>query len=540
MRKTFWLLSVGLIAAICSLAPLWGPALYAFVVVGPAFVLGAVDCLQKKQTLRRNFPLLAHGRYLMELLRPELNQYFIESNKDGVPFDRERRSIVYQRAKGQLDTLPFGTQSNVYAQEYEWINHSLLPKSAALEPPRVQFGGPHCTQPYSASLLNVSAMSYGSLSPNAVLALNTGAHAGRFAHNTGEGGLSPYHLRPGGDLIWQLGTAYFSTRFPDGRFNPEIFARKATLPNVKMIEIKLSQGAKPGHGGILPASKITPEIVAIRGVDPNQDCVSPPAHTAFSNPLELIAFIQTLRRLSGGKPVGIKLCVGKRREFLAMVKAMVETGDGPDFVTVDGAEGGTGAAPLEFANSVGTPLKEGLVFVHNALRGAGVRDRVRIIAAGKITTGFNMATTLALGADTCNSARAMMFALGCIQALKCNSNRCPTGVATQDPQLTYGLVVEDKAQRVENFQRHTVRSLLDVVAAAGLEHVHDLRPWHIMRRTSPTEVRNYADVYPVLERGALLDPQRTPSSFARAWKEARSDSFSYDQKKNMQGAAAVP
>jgi glutamate synthase domain-containing protein 2 len=526
MRKVFWTMSVLLLLAVASVAQVWPPVVYSMILFGPIIVLGAIDCLQTKQTLRRNFPLAAHLRYLMELLRPEINQYFIESNKDGVPFDRERRSIVYQRAKGALDTLPFGTQGNVYAQDYEWINHSMAPRAPLHEPPRVHVGGARCTQPYSASLLNISAMSYGALSSNAIRALNGGAKLGGFAHNTGEGGLSSHHLEPGGDIIWQLGTAYFGCRNPDGTFSAEKFQQKARLDSVKMIEIKLSQGAKPGHGGILPAGKLSPEIVEIRGVNPHEDCVSPPAHSAFDTPLGLIDFVEQLRQLSGGKPVGFKLCIGKRREFLAVVKAMLQRDNTPDFITIDGGEGGTGAAPLEFSNSVGTPLKEGLVFAHNALVGVGLRDRVRIIAAGKIITGFNMATTLALGADLCNSARAMMFALGCIQALRCNSNRCPTGVATQDPALVKGLYIPDKVVRVRNFQRETVHSLLDVVAAAGLAHPGELRPWHIMRRTSPTETSNYGEVYPMLDPGDLLRPN-LPRHIARAWEEANPTTFQY-------------
>lgn len=513
------LLGVGVMAA-----TVWPPILYSLVVLGPVILLGVFDCLQRRHTLRRNFPVLAHARYLMELLRPEINQYFIESNKDGVPFDRERRSIVYQRAKGALDSLPFGTQSNVYAQDYEWINHSLAPKHAAKEPPRVVIGGPQCKQPYSAALLNVSAMSYGALSSAAVLALNHGAKMGGFCHNTGEGGLSPYHLQPGGDLIWQLGTAYFGCRDKKGDFEPDLFKTRVAHPQVKMIEIKLSQGAKPGHGGILPADKLSKEIIAIRNVEPGKDVISPPAHTAFSTPEGLLQFVQQLRELSGGKPVGFKLCVGKHRQFFAIAKAMVETGIYPDWITVDGGEGGTGAAPLEFSNSVGTPLKEGLVFVNNTLLGVNLRDKIRIMAAGKIITGFNMASTLALGADTCNAARAMMFALGCIQSLRCNTNRCPTGVATQDPQLVQGLDIRDKSVRVANFQRETVRSLLDVVGAAGLAHPHELRPWHILRRTSPTESLNYSEIYPTLEPGALLSTA-VPKLYARAWNEARPDSF---------------
>jgi glutamate synthase domain-containing protein 2 len=367
-------------------------------------------------------------------------------------------------------------------------------------------------------------MSYGSLSKNAVLALNRGAKLGNFAHNTGEGGLSHYHLEPGGDVTWQIGTGYFGCRDKKGNFNLDKFKERATLPNVKMIEIKLSQGAKPGHGGILPAKKVTPEIALIRGVEMGEDVLSPPAHSAFSTPLGLLEFVQTLRKGSGGKPIGFKLCVGKRREFLAIVKAMLKSGITPDFITVDGAEGGTGAAPLEFSDSVGTPLNDGLVFVHNSLVGAGLREKIRIIAAGKITTGFHMAKKMALGADLCNSARGMLFALGCIQALRCNTNACPTGVATQDPELVRGLHVGDKSVRVANFHRETIKSLYEVIGATGIHHPQDLRPWHIFRRIGPMEVRNYGEIFPFIEKNSLLG-NALPESFARPWNAAQAETF---------------
>ena len=524
MRRDFWLFMFAAAALIAGLGQIWPGAAWAWAAWAPTAGIGLWDSLQRRHALRRNYPVLAHGRYLMEFIRPEIGQYFIESNRDGVPFNREQRAIVYQRAKGQLETLPFGTQADVYAPDYEWINHSLAPVPAPKVPPRVRVGGPDCTQPYDLALLNVSAMSYGALSPNAILALNTGARTGGFAHNTGEGGLSPYHLQPGGDLVWQLGTGYFGARTPDGRFEPTMFADKVQAPQVRMVEIKLSQGAKPGHGGILPAAKLTAEIMQIRGVPGGADVVSPPAHTAFRTPIELLQFVATLRRLSGGKPVGFKLCVGKRREFLAIIKAMLATQIYPDFITVDGAEGGTGAAPLEFSNSVGTPLKEGLVLVHNALVAADLRQHVRVIASGKVATGFSLATHMALGADSCNAARAMMFALGCIQALKCNTNRCPTGVTTQDRDLMGGLHVPDKASRVAHFQRETVHSLLEVVGAAGLTGPAALRPWHIMRRLSAAQVVNYAELYPQLEPGSLLGGS-PPPSLARAWREAQAESF---------------
>ena len=516
--------SVAILALVLSASWVHPAFLWTLVVIGPVIILGICDMIQTKHAIRRNFPVVGHGRYLLESIRPEINQYFVESNTDGRPFSREDRSVVYQRAKGQMDTLPFGTQKDVYGSGYEWINHSLAPAHVLKEHQRIIVGGKDCTQPYEASIFNVSAMSYGSLSKNAILALNTGAKMGGFAHNTGEGGLSPYHLKPGGDIIWQIGTGYFGCRNPDGTFNIDLFTKRATLPNVKMIEIKLSQGAKPGHGGILPAAKVTQEIVEIRGVEMGKDVISPPAHSAFSTPIGLLEYVATLRRASGGKPVGFKLCLGKRREFLAIVKAMLESKILPDFITVDGAEGGTGAAPLEFSDSVGTPLNDGLVFIHNALVGAGIRDQIRIIAAGKVNTGFHLASKIALGADMCNAARGMLFAIGCIQALRCNTNACPTGVATQDPELVKGLHVGNKAQRVANFHHETVKSFFEVLGAAGLKSPRELKPWHIMRRISPTEVRNYSEIYPYIEPESLLKSS-PPEEFARPWAAARSDSF---------------
>ena len=524
MRKTFVVIVLVTLLVVAGSSVLWPGVLWSLVVIGPLIVLGVTDMTQTRQAVRRNFPVIGHGRYLLEKIRPEINQYFVESNSDGKPFSRSDRSVVYQRAKGELDTLPFGTQRDVYAPGYEWINHSLAPKTPDHSTERVLVGGPDCKQPYLASVFNVSAMSYGSLSKNAVLALNTGAKMGGFAHNTGEGGLSPYHLGPGGDLIWQIGTGYFSCRDKQGNFNLDEFTKRAILPNVKMIEVKLSQGAKPGHGGILPAAKLTPEIVAIRGVEPGKDVLSPPAHTTFSTPTGLLRFIETLRNASGGKPVGFKLCVGKRREFLGIVKAMLATGITPDFITVDGGEGGTGAAPLEFSDSVGTPLNEGLSFVHNALIGAGLRDRIRIIASAKVNTGFQIATKIALGADMFNAARAMMFAIGCIQALRCNSNHCPTGVATQDPQLVAGLHVGDKSTRVARYHKETVKSFFEVLGAAGFSKPSELKPWYIMRRVNGTEIRNYSEIYPAIEPGSLLASTVT-GSLARAWEAASPDRF---------------
>ena len=524
MRKLFIVTAIATLALIAGIAWFWPPILWSLLVIAPLVTLGVVDITQTRQAVRRNFPIIGHGRYLLERIRPEINQYFVESNSDGKPFSRNDRSVVYQRAKGELDTLPFGTQRDVYAPGYEWINHSLAPMAPDHATERVLVGGPACTQPYSASIFNVSGMSYGSLSKNAVLALNTGAKIGGFAHNTGEGGLSPYHLAPGGDVIWQIGTGYFSCRDKQGRFSKDEFTKRATLPNVKMIEIKLSQGAKPGHGGILPAKKLTQEIVDIRGVEPGKDVISPPAHSAFSTPAGLLQFVQLLREASGGKPVGFKLCVGKRREFLGVVKAMLATGITPDFITVDGAEGGTGAAPLEFSDFVGTPLNEGLSFVHNSLVGAGLRGKIRIIASAKVNTGFQIATKVALGADMCNAARAMMFAIGCIQALRCNSNQCPTGVATQDPELVAGLHVGDKSVRVARYHKETVKSFFEILGAAGFTSPAELKPWYIMRRVSSTEIRNYSEIYPAIAPGSLVGAAVT-GSLARAWEAASPDRF---------------
>jgi glutamate synthase domain-containing protein 2 len=529
MRIQFIKVSVAVLIMVGIISYFWHPMLFSMILFGPLIIIGVMDMTQTKQAIRRNFPILGHGRYLMEMIRPEINQYFVESNRDGVPFNREQRSVVYQRAKGVTDTIPFGTQDDVYKNGYEWINHSLAPKPLLHQEPRVKVGGKDCKQPYMASILNISAMSFGSLSENAVLALNRGAKMGGFAHNTGEGGLSPFHLEPGGDIIWQVGTGYFSCRSKDGKFSPEEFEKRANLPNVKMIEIKLSQGAKPGHGGILPGAKVTPLIAGIRGVEIGKDVLSPPAHTAFSTPAGLLEFVAQLRKLSNGKPIGFKLCLGKRHEFLAICKAMLKTGITPDFITVDGGEGGTGAAPLEFSNSIGTPLNDALNYVNNALIGCGLRDQIRIIASGKVHSGFTIANKIALGADMCNSARGMMFALGCIQALRCNTNACPTGVTTHDPELTVGLVVSDKAKRVANFHKNTVHSFLEVIAAAGLAHPSDLKPWYIQRRISPSEARHYGEIYPTVEPGSFLAQQnghKMPDVFAQPWARATPDSFS--------------
>jgi glutamate synthase domain-containing protein 2 len=524
MRTVWVLVSLGITAVLALFTWLWLPAGWTFLVWTPLLIRGWQDFLQKRQAVRRNFPLVGNVRYLFEKVRPGIQQYFVESATEGVPFNRDTRSLVYQRAKREPDTVPFGTRLDVYAVGYEWLNHSLAPVHAEPEHLRVTVGGPQCKQPYSASIFNISAMSYGSLSKNAILALNGGARQGNFAHDTGEGGISPYHLEPGGDLIWEIGTGYFSARTLDGRFDPGRFKENAALPQVRMVELKLSQGAKPGHGGILPAAKVTPEIARIRGVPLGVEVLSPPAHTAFSTPIGLLEFIQQMRELSGGKPAGFKLCIGKRREFLAICKAMKETGIIPDFITVDGGEGGTGAAPLEFSNSVGAPLRESLIFVHNALVGFDVRKHVKLFCSGRVVTATDIVLRLATGADVCNSARAMMMALGCIQALQCNTNHCPTGVATQDPSLVAGLHVGDKTKRVFNYHRETVKAVAELIGAMGVKHTSQLRPWHCMVRTGLNEIKHYGELYDFIEEGSLLG-SIVPETFARPLAAARADTF---------------
>ncbi|MDP6978481.1 MAG: FMN-binding glutamate synthase family protein [Myxococcota bacterium] len=524
-RDIFVWTAVAAITSVVVVGYFWPVALLGMLLIGPIIFLGAWDMSQTRSSVRRNFPVIGHMRYLLEEIRPEIQQYFIESNTDGRPFAREDRNVVYQRSKGALDTLPFGTQRDVYATGYEWINHSMAPCEPDDMNPRVMIGEGTCEQPYDASILNISAMSFGALSGNAIEALNIGAREGGFAHNTGEGAISPHHLQ-GGDLIWQIGTGYFGCRTQDGRFDAERFVANATRDAVKMIEIKISQGAKPGHGGILPAAKITPEIAEIRGVPLGADVISPPAHTAFTTPTGLLEFVARLRELSGGKPVGFKLCVGKRREFLAVCKAMIETGLHPDFIAVDGGEGGTGAAPVEFSNSLGCPLVEGLTFVHSALLGAGVRDKIKIIASGKVASGFGVVKRLALGADLLYAARSMMMSMGCIQARQCNANTCPVGIATQNPNLTKGLVVSRKSARVALYHEETVGAAMELIAAAGLTSPSALEPWYIMRRVSPFETRHYGEIIHFLDDGALLGDD-LPLEYERAWVAATASSFEH-------------
>jgi glutamate synthase domain-containing protein 2 len=496
-----------------------------FAVCGVLVAIGVRDMVQTAHSLRRNYPILANLRFMLEKIRPEIRQYFLESDIDGTPFNRNKRAVVYQRAKGQLDKRPFGTQQDIYGTHFEWINHSLVPVPPTQHDFRITVGGPDCKQPYSLSLFNISAMSFGSLSANAIRALNKGAKLGNFAHDTGEGGYSRYHKEFGGDIIWEIGSGYFGCRNGDGTFCAEDFVREAANPQVKMIEIKLSQGAKPGHGGVLPGPKVTAEISDARGVPIGVDCVSLASHSAFSAPLEMVHFIAKLRELSGGKPIGFKLCIGHPWEFMGICKAMLQTGIRPDFIVIDGTEGGTGAAPLEFVDHIGTPMREGLMFAHNCLVGCGLRDTIKLGVAGRIITGFDMARVLALGADWCNAARGFMFALGCVQAQSCHTDRCPSGVATQNSLRQRALVVPDKAERVQRFHDNTLAALSELIGAAGLIRPKDLTPMHLLKRVSAHEVKTFAEIYTFLADRELL-AGTAHTYYAQAWNIAHASSFS--------------
>ena len=503
VRYTAWMLSAVLTLLFTLTYLLVGtgglPAVLCLFLTG----LGWRDTRQRRHSVLRNYPVIGHLRFLLEFIRPEMRQYFIESDGEAAPFSRQQRSLIYQRAKGDADKRPFGTQLDVAAVGYEWINHSLTPSVLSSHDFRISIGSSSCSQPYSASVFNISAMSFGALSANAILALNGGAAKGHFAHDTGEGSISQHHRVHGGDLIWEIGSGYFGCRNDDGSFSDERFAQNAREPQVKMIEIKLSQGAKPGHGGVLPGPKVTLEIAQARGVPQGVDCVSPASHTAFATPLEMMHFIEKLRTLSGGKPTGFKLCIGHPWEWFALAKAMLETGILPDFIVVDGGEGGTGAAPLEFTDHVGAPMQEGLLLVHNTLNGLGLRSRIKVGCAGKVVSAFDIARAMALGADWCNAARGFMFALGCLQAQTCHTGHCPTGVATQDPQRQRALVVPDKTERVWRFHQNTLKALLELVQACGLDHPNQINASHIVRRTSDHSVRLLANQLAFVKPGAL-------------------------------------
>ena len=494
------------------------------IIFGALTVLGWRDSHQTKRSILRNYPVIGHVRFLLEFIRPEIRQYFLESDNEAAPFSRQQRSLVYQRAKGDPDKRPFGTQLDVGAAGYEWINHSLVPTQLPTHDFRITIG-PTRAKPYSASVFNISAMSFGALSANAILALNAGAKRGGFAHDTGEGSISVHHRQHGGDLIWEIGSGYFGCRNVDGTFSPDKFQEGASDPQVKLIELKLSQGAKPGHGGVLPGPKVTAEIAAARGVKIGEDCISPASHSAFSTPVEMMQFIDRLRNLSGGKPTGFKLCIGHPWEWFALAKAMLETGITPDFIVIDGAEGGTGAAPLEFTDHVGAPLQEGLLLVHNTLVGLNLRDKIRIGCAGKVVSAFDIARMMALGADWCNSARGFMFSLGCIQAQSCHTGHCPTGVTTQDAHRQQALVVPDKAERVYRFHEETLKALQELVQAAGLEHPSDITAAHIVQRTTRHEVKLLANLLPFVKPGSLLEGDLPGNVFKVYWPIASADSF---------------
>lgn len=525
MRYLPFFLILAAAAALSALAithsPFWWIGAVPFVLLS---LVGFWDLVQDGHTLMRNYPVIARVRWLSEYLRPFIQSYFVEGDTEGKPFSREERALVYRRSKNIEGVQPFGSELDFKAPDVEWLEHSIAAREGHNANLRLTIGGPQCSHAYSSSIFNISAMSFGSLGARAVETLNLGAKLGGFAQDTGEGGISTYHRKHGGDLIWEIGSGYFGCRNPDGSFNPDAFAERAASDQVKMVELKLSQGAKPGHGGVLPGSKVTPEIADARGVAVGEECVSPAAHSAFSTPNEMMEFIARLRDLSGGKPVGFKLCVGRLVELFALMKAMKQTGIRPDFIVVDGKEGGTGAAPAEFMDSVGAPLREGLISVRDALIGSGFRDEVRIGASGKVVTGVRFATSIALGADWCNSARGFMFALGCVQSMQCDTNRCPTGITTHDPLRQRGLVVEDKAKRVAAFHKNTVQALVHMAAAAGCDHPHELRPEHIMRRIAPDRAVSLRDLYPQLKPGQFWD-EAGATPYGREWAAATADSF---------------
>lgn len=525
MRRAFyWIAAISFsIIFVWSFRWPWAHLFYFLWV--PYVLIGIYDLYWSRHLVTRNYPVIGHLRYFFEFIRPEIQQYFIATDQSGRPFNRETRIMVYDRAHREAGVLPFGTQHDISSVGHEAAMHSMAPTKISESEARVTLGGAQCSKPYSASRLNISAMSFGALSAHAVRALNLGAKLGNFMHNTGEGGLSRYHLQEGGDICWQIGTAYFGCRTKDGNFDSELFAQKTKLPVVKAIEIKISQGAKPSHGGLLPGVKVTPEIAEARGIPIHEDCFSPPAHKEFSTPMELLGFVQKLRDLSEGKPVGFKLCIGRYSEFMGIVKAMLETGIYPDFITIDGAEGGTGAAPMEFSDYLGMPLNQGLVFAHSCLVGARLRDKIRIIASAKVASGFDIIAKCALGADMLNMARPMLFAIGCIQATRCHTNTCPTGITTQDKGRQRAIVVEKRGVNVKNFHELTIQSFLDIAGAMGLHSLSDLKPSMIMRRIADEKSVTYSEFYTFLKPGQLLESDHLPATYAKYWQKARADRF---------------
>ncbi|KGI78227.1 FMN-binding glutamate synthase family protein [Oleiagrimonas soli] len=524
LRMTFYVLSLLALVAIAVLGVFHPGAYYFLLLVIPLIGIGLYDIFIARQNVLSNYPVIGHLRYIMEFISPEIRQYFLESDKSGRPYTRQQRGLIKARAHGSEAVHPFGTEYDVDESGYNLALHSLAVKKVPESAARVDIGGPQCTRPYNSSRLNISAMSFGALSNHAVLAMNKGAKLGGFAQDTGEGGLTPYHLEHGADVIWEIGSGYFGCRTKDGRFDDEQFRKKACQDPIKMIEIKLSQGAKPSHGGVLPGSKVNAEIAEIRGVPEGEDCVSPATHPEFDTPRGLLAFVERLRKLSDGRPVGFKLCVGRRSEFLSICKAMVETGITPDFVTVDGAEGGTGAAPVEYSDRLGLVIDEALPFVHNALTGCGLRDKIRIIASGKIVDGFDMAQKIALGADVCNVARPMMFAVGCIQAQRCHTNTCPTGVATQDARRARAINIDTRAVHVKQYHAATIRSFLDITGSLGAAHPSELHPEHFLQRLPDQTPRSYADMFPAPDNGALLRGE-IPADFEKPWSRASAERF---------------
>jgi glutamate synthase domain-containing protein 2 len=522
-RRVFFIFTFLSLALITGCAFIWPPVLYFLIIVAPLIALGIYD-LRSHHNILKNYPVVGHLRYLFEFIRPEIQQYFVATNQSGRPYNREQRSLIYQRAKNVMDTHPFGTEHDITAPGYEYANHSINVKKVASDKARIDVGGPACLQPYSASLINISAMSYGALSRNAVRAFNKGAQLANIYQNTGEGGLTDHHLSGGGDITWQIGTGYFGCRTPEGNFDPDLFSKMANLEAVKMIEIKISQGAKPSHGGVLPADKITEEISRIRGIPMGQDCLSPPDHSTFNSPIGLLKYVEKLRQLTHGKPVGFKICIGAKHEFMGICKAMLETGILPDFITVDGAEGGTGAAPLIFTNRLGMPGDEAVAFVHNCLVGCNLRDSIRIIASGKVATGFDIVRKLALGANMVNIARGFMFTIGCIQALHCNTNKCPTGVTSNNPDRYRAIDINLKAERVHNFHHNTIDAFLELVGAMGIDDPQSLHPDLIHYRIDGIRSATLRKLFHFVEPGEFLKT-KAPDFYRTEWDQARPDAF---------------